>query len=264
MKRISLIAILLVAVGIIAVQARTLIEPSKKSQTKSFSITNFDELKVSCMYAVEYEQTSGNVWSVEITAPENIMPYVKVKRNGDCLILALEKGLSTRGGYDLKARIKAPYLKEIDLSGASSFKADRINLAGRVFELESSGASGVDIKSVTAAKAEIDISGASTAKFGTVTAQQVEVDGSGASTVKMTGIKSSSLEAEASGATTMELGGKTDYVELEASGASNIKARSLVASQGKLEASGASGINSKVSNVLYQRASGASSIKNEK
>lgn len=264
MKKFSIIALLIAVTGLIAVQARTLIEPSKKTETKTFNITNFDELKVVSVYAVQYEQTAANNWSVEITAPQNIMPYVKVRKSGDCLVLGLEKGLSTRGDYDIKVKIKAPGLKEIDMSGASSFKADRINLAGRSFEIEASGASGIDIKSIVATKVEIDINGASTTKIGAVSAQQLEAEASGASTVKVSGIKASSVEGKASGASTVELAGKTDYATLKASGASNVKAASMSAAQGTLEASGASGVNARVANVLSQRASGASSIKNEK
>lgn len=264
MKKISLIALLLVVVGIIAVQARTLVEPSKKTTSKSFNISNFDELKVAGVYDVEYEQTSGNTWSVEVSAPENIMPYVNVKRSGDCLVLSFEKGLSTRGNYDLKAKIKAPVLKEINLSSASSFKAAKINLPGRKLELDATGASDYEIKSVVASEVEIDLSGASTLKCASVIAQSIEIDASGASDVDLRNIKANDVEVDASGASDVDLAGKAEEVEIDASGASTVKAASLQAVSGKLVASGASDIKSNVANILLQRATGASSIKNKK
>lgn len=264
MKRLSIIALLLAVVGIVSVQARTLIEPSKKTITKVFNLSNFDELKVSGIYAVEYEQTSDNTWSVEIIGPENIMPYVKVSKSRDCLSLSLEKELSTRGNYTLKAKIKAPALNEINLSGASSFKSDKINLAGRKFEIDAAGASGVNIKSIVATEVELDVNGASSATIGSVTAQEIEADASGASTLKLNGIKVSDLDAKATGASTVELNGKAGYAQLKASGASDIKAKSLSAVQGRVEASGSSGVDANISNILSQRASGASSIKNGK
>lgn len=264
MKKIALLTMLIVVCGIVAVASRTLIEPSKKSVTKSFNITNFNEIKVTGVYEVEYEQTSGNIWSVEVTAPDNIMPFVKVSRSRDCLVLSLEKGFSTRGSYSLKAKVKAPAVEEIDLAGASSLKAGKINLAGRVFEIDAKGASKFDIKSVVATKLEADMSGASNLKIGNVVADAVEIDAEGASDVNVAGITAANVEVDASGASDVSLGGKAEYVEIEASGASTVIAKSLKAVSGKLEASGASDIKCNVANVLQQRASGASSIKNEK
>lgn len=264
MKKIAIFTALLVVIGIVAVQARTLIEPSKKIETRSFNISNFDELKVVTVYDVEYEQTTGNTWSVEVSAPDNIMPYVRVSRKGDCLVLSLEKGLSTRGSYCLKAKIKAPVLSEIDLSGASSFKANKINLAGRELELDATGASKFDIKSVVASKVEIDFTGASSFKAGAVTAGELEIDSTGASDINISNITAANVEVDATGASNIDLSGKAEYVEIKATGASNIKAKSLKAISGKLQASGASVVSSHVANTLYMRATGASSIKNEK
>lgn len=264
MKKISILALLLVVVGIVAVRANTLIEPSKKNATQIFNLSNFDELKASGIYAVEYEQTSSNTWGVEITAPENIISYIKVSKSRDCLVLSLNKGLSIKGDCKIKAKIKAPALKEIDMSGVTSFKADKINLAGRKFEADMSGASSLDIKSITAAKVELELSGASKTKFGNVSAQKIETEVSGAAHAKMSNVKSSEVEVEASGASNVELSGKADYVDFDASGASKINAKALSADQGKIEASGTSHLVAKIANVLSQRASGVSSIKNEK
>lgn len=264
MKKISLLALLVLVCGIVAVSARTLIEPSKKSVSKSFNISNFDELKVAGVYEVEYEQTASNAWSVEVTAPENIMPYVKVRRSGDCLVLSLDKGLSTRDSYKLKAKVKAPVLEEIDLSGAASFKAGKINLAGRKFEIDASGASKYDIKSVVASEVEIDFTGASNLKIGTVIAEDIEIKSSGASDIDLPGISAQKVEVKASGASDIDLGGKAEYLAINASGATTVVAKSLKAVSGKLDASGASDISANVANPLLQRASGASSIKNKK
>lgn len=262
MKKIFALSLLALVVGLVTFAAP--VAPSKKSLTKSFNITNFDELKVSCIYDVEYEQTSSNTWSVEITAPENIFPYLEVKRSGHCLVLSVSKKLSTQGDYKLKAKVKAPVLNEVTLSGASSFKAGKINLAGNKMEIEASGASKYDIKSVVASKLEVDMSGASSANIGSVAVQTVDLEASGASEVTLRNVTADKIEVEANGASTATLAGKTDNVEVQASGSSVVKCGSLKSRIGKLSASGASEISSSVSNVLLQRSSGASTIKNKK
>lgn len=262
MKKIFTLSLLALVVGLVALAAP--IMPSKKTVTKSFAITNFDELRVTCVYDVEYEQTSTNTWSVEITAPDNIFPYLEVKRSGHTLVLAVSKKLSTQGNYKLKAKIKAPMLKEVNLSGSSSFKAGKINLAGTKLELEASGASQYDIKSVIASKLDVDMSGSSMANIGSVAVQAVDVELSGASDAKLANITADNVEVEASGASSADVSGKTDSVEVGASGSSVVKASSLKSRIGKLSASGASDISANVANVLLQRSSGASTIKNKK
>ena len=265
MKKLSLITLLIaLVVGIVAVEARTLIQPSKKIVTKSYKVSNFDELKVRSVYDVEYEQTSGNTWSVEITAPDNIMPYVEVRRSGSCLILALKKDLSTRGDYKLKAKIKAPALVDIELSGASSFKTGKINLAGRELEIDATGASEFDFKAIVASKFDVDLSGASTLKVGSVSATDINVDAAGASNVDMRGVSTSDTSLQASGASDIDIAGKTESLIVKASGASKVQTDALRTASGKLEARGASDIKAAVANVLYQRASGASTITNKK
>ncbi|MDD6889276.1 MAG: DUF2807 domain-containing protein [Bacteroidales bacterium] len=265
MKKLALITLLIAMVaGIMAVEARTLIQPSKKNVTKTYKVSNFNELKVVSVYDVEYEQSTTNTWSLEITAPDNILPYVEVRRSGSSLILALKKDLSTRGDYKLKAKIKAPALEDVTLGGASSFKAGKINLAGREFEVGATGASEIDIKTIVASKIDVDLTGASKLKVGSVSANEIEADVTGASEIDMRGVSAGNVGLKASGASDIDLAGKAETLSIKASGASKVKTDGLRASSGRLEASGASDIKASVSNVLYQRASGASTIINKK
>lgn len=245
-KNYSLITfLLLTVVGAVAVQAcssATFIEPSNKMQSQSYNYANFDEIKVSSTFEVQYQQSADNSWSVEISAPDNIMPYVVVKQHEDGISLSLKDGISARKNYNLKAKIVAPSLEEIDLSGAASFVADNVNNAGRGIELNGSGASSFLIK--------------------TIVASEVEVDLSGASKLQVSNIDTRELDIDASGASDATIAGKAQKVEFQASGASSINAKSLKAQVGELKASGASDINSSVANVLQQSSSGGSTIKN--
>lgn len=263
-KKISILGVTALLLGIFAVTAATPVTPSKSKKTQQYAVANFDKVKVSRMINVEYEQTNNNNWSVEVTAPENILPYVKVYRKGTSLMMTVDNGLSTTNGFDIKAKVKSPVIKEVDLNGASSFKAGKVNLAGQELELESSGASVIEIKDVIAGSLEIDVKGASSLNIGSTQSAKIEIDASGASVVGLKGVKSSNVEVEASGASSIELSGKTEYAEYEVSGASVLSAGSLSVNNGKIKATGASSAKVNISNVLMQHSSGASSIKNEK
>lgn len=242
-KNFSLIAFLLLAVvGAVATQAcsSSLIEPSKKMQTKSYNYTGFDEIKASSAFEIQYQQSTDNTWHVEVTAPDNIMPYVVVKQHEDGISLSLKDGISSRKGYNLKAIIVAPSLEEINLSGASAFVTDKINSAE--LDIDLSGASSIDINTASIAEFDLELSGASQAKIAN--------------------LKSTKAEIEATGASTVILAGTVHEVEMKASGASEIDAKALKADTGTLQASGASDINANIANVTHQNSSGASTIKN--
>lgn len=263
-KKISLLSIVAMIAGVFAVIASTPVTPSKNKKTQSYALSNFNEIKAERMINIEYEQTDNNTWSVELTAPENIMPYIRVFRKGGCLVLTVDNGLSSTRDVEIKAKVKAPYVKEVKLSGASSFKSGKINLAGQQLELDGGGASVFEIKGIVASSLEIDINGATTVNVGNTQSDMIEVEASGASVVGLKNIKARNIEVEGSGASCIELSGKTDYAEYKVTGASELTAGSLSVSNGKVKATGASNAKVRINNILMQQSSGASTIKNEK
>lgn len=250
--------LLLVAVGVVAIQARASVDPSNKIETKSFNFTNFDEIRVSGSFDVEYLQSPGNTWAIEVTAPDNIIPYVVVKRHEEGISLSL-KGVSTDKDFTLRAKITAPSLEEISLSGASSFSANEINVRG--LDLEASGASSFNFKKIVSSDLEINLSGASVANIKGVDTGEFDLNLSGASTADII-IKAGEADVEISGASLANLSGSVGNVELEASGASTINAKSFKANSGSLQASGASKIDASIANLIHQRATGGSTINN--
>ena len=250
--------LLLVAVGVVAIQARASVDPSNKIETKSFNFSNFDEIRVTDSFDVEYVQSTGNTWSVEVTAPDNIIPYVVVKRHEEGISLSL-KGVSTDKDFTLKAKIVAPALEEINISGASSFSANEINVHS--LDLEASGASYFNIKKIASSDLEIKLTGASATNIEGVDTGEFDLDLSGASKADIK-IKTGEADVELSGASVATLSGNVGNVEMEASGASTINAKSFNANNGSLQASGASKIDANVANLRHQRATGGSTINN--
>lgn len=250
--------LLLVAVGVVAIQARASVDPSNKIETKSFNFSNFNEVSVSANFDVEYVQSSGNTWCVEVTAPDNIIPYVVVKRHEEGISLSL-KGVSTDKDFTLKAKIVAPALEEIKLSGASTFSANEINVHS--LDLDALGASSFKIQKIASSDLEVKLSGASVANINGVDTGEFDLDLSGASIADIK-VKTGEADVELSGASVVTLSGNVGYVEMEASGASTINAKSFKANSGSLQATGASKIDASIANLTQQRATGGSTINN--
>lgn len=242
MKKIvfAVLAVALVGTGFY-ISARGIV-PSKKITTIEKTLSSFDEVKVSSAISATYVQTSGNNYKVTVSAPENVIDRVGVVQDKNEIKIGMAQKTSFDGTPNIKVIIYSPVLSDVEVSGASLFRASAISLPGRKIEIEASGASSVNIDRITGTKIDVEASGASKIRLGNVASQ--------------------SLDVELTGASTVVLEGKSEKVDFEASGASSIKASSLVASIGELSCRGASVINSNVTNVTSRKISGASSIKN--
>ena len=172
--------------------------------TQKFNIDGtYTELVVGDAFDVIFSDTAT---SITVTAGENVMPKVKVNRNGNKLNVFL-KGWATNRGKEMTVIL--PYnsdLCSVDLAGASSFHTD--------FPLK-------------AKTIEIDLSGASDF-YGDIEAEQIEMDLSGSSDINGN-IVADELELDMSGASDATLVGQVSTLKLGLSGSSSLK-RSIVGS----------------------------------
>lgn len=242
MKKIvfAVFALALVGVGFY-ISARGIV-PSKKIITIEKTFSSFDEVSISSAISATYVQTSGSNYKVTVSAPENVIDCVGVVQDKNEIKIGMMRKSSFDGNPNVKVIIYSPALSEVEVCGASSFRASSMSLPGRKIDIEVSGASSVNVDRITGTKIDVEASGASKVRLGNVASQ--------------------SLDVEVLGASTAVLEGKSEKVDFEASGASSIKALSLVASIGELDCCGASAITSNITNVTSRKISGASSIKN--
>lgn len=239
------------------------ITPSKKIVTKSLTVNSFDELKISNTVDVKFIQTSGKP-SVTVQAPDNLMDRVIVKTEGNKLIVRLQKNTSISGwkskGNLIVVTISAPAPSEIDMSGATSFTADALNVKN--FELDLSGASSVKIGNLTATKCEFDVSGASSVKLNAANVSDSDFDISGASSVSVMNYKGNSTSVDISGASNVSITGTTSILDLEVSGTSKASLANLTATKGKVEVSGMSNARTHIKSMTSQSVTGMSSLDN--
>ena len=157
------------------------------------TVGNYTALDISNAFDVYVDK---NATAVTVTAGENVMPFVIVEEVDGTLKIYIKRFTTIRSG-SLKAIV--PYstaLKDVILSGASSFHSD-YPLVDEKVSVSASGASSF-MASVEALFAEIDCSGASSFK-GNVMTSQLDLNLSGASSADIVGV-TEILRLELSGA----------------------------------------------------------------
>lgn len=258
---ITMLAILFatVPVSCIAGRSNNSVKPASKIAKQTVTGGAFDELEVSSSIDVNY--IVSNEYSVEISAPENLIEYVNVSQSNNELSLSM-KSVSVNGDPNINVTVKCPSLKAVSLHGASTFQATGIKCQDGDFELELDGAAKAGISKIIASSVEMDLCGASETTVSVIEASSIELDMSGASKLTASGIDASRIEADASGASKVKLSGKAVNVEYDASGASSFDAASLRATNGSVEASGASSVKVNIKNVYELETSGSAVISN--
>lgn len=239
------------------------IVPSKNIVTKSLTVNSFDELKVSNAIDVKFVPATGTP-KVTVKAPDNLIDRVIVKTEGSKLVVRLKKNITITNKWGnsrgIQVTIIAPAPSEIDMSGATSFSADALNVKN--LEVDLSGASTFSVGTITASKCEFDVSGASTVKVTNATVPQSDFDISGASNVKVQNLKGTSTSVDISGASNITLTGTTSMLDVEVSGASKASLANLVALKGKVEVSGTSSAKTHIKKVVSRSVTGMSTFDN--
>ena len=239
MKKAIIIAAVVVAVSVICTLLVLRGCPggligSGNLETEVYAFTDFTEVEVSSAFEFEIEQSSS--YSINVTADDNIMEYVRVSQDGQTLKIGL-RTVMWLGPVTLKVSVTMPELSGLDVSGASrgtvsDFSsnedlditvsgASRVTgdlVAGNV-DFDISGASTIELEG-SASDMVADVSGASSFKLDDFTVNNANVDFSGASsgTINLNG----RLDADLSGASRLWYIGEPTMGDIDTSGVSTL------------------------------------------
>ncbi len=204
---------------------------SKAQETKSFNTSLFNRIKASGASDVKF--TTADSFQVFVKTTAKQFDNVDVSSDGDLLII------KTKGSYRDKIEffVKAPNLKTLEISGASSFKTlnnlktdsiecitsgasnVRLDLENKYISTSCSGAS--DIKLIgTTNYLSANVSGASSLKSYSLAAKEGNVIASGASSAKI--FITDKLMANATGASSIRVKGNPSDIKANASGSSSV------------------------------------------
>jgi hypothetical protein len=183
--------------------------------TESRPVQGFTGVVVSGAGRVIIEQTG--VESLQVTAEDNILPFVVTEVQGDWLLLGFQAGVSVNTNRGVEYRVTVAELSEIEASGASRVEVLHVDTGELTASL--SGASSYSAVGV-ADDHRIDLVGASRCEAGDLVSREVTANLSGASygLVRV----QDRLEASASGASILEYIGHPT-VEASVSGGSVVR-----------------------------------------
>lgn len=260
-----------------------MIEPSAATQRITRTYSRINAIDASSVFKITYIQDNSKNYT-EIDCPENLVEYLDIRMDNGKLKLNLENvNLKNNRDAGINVKVYSGFLEEVELSGASSFTSQKMNLQGRDLEFDLAGASRVDVSAISCEKIELDLSGASrinisdisceeidfdlsgasSADINTLKTVNVEIDNSGASDLNIDSLTADNVSVDVSGASKACLFGNARRVSYEASGSSTINASKLSASVGNIEASGASSIRCSVKSINSYEKSGCAKIKNK-
>ena len=234
-----------------------------KTQTQTYSVSDFDGLDVSWIYRVEL--TKASECKVEVEAPDFVIPYLTVKVRGTNLILGVSgmpgdvRRKMEHGSYEVHAKVSMPELTRVEMSGASRMLVMGAFQTG-TFSLELSGAASLKGLEMTANMADLECSGASKFQLeGHL--KQVKLDLSGASKATMES-DGQDLDVDLSGSAKLDLTGVYDKADMELSAASNVHIKGALEDL-RLSGSGAAKVDLMECPVKYVslQLSGASSAR---
>ena len=208
---------------------------SQEMATWEYDLADFTNVSVSSAFTVDI--TRSDSYRVSITANENLLDYLDVRKVGKTLYIGLKRAVYTNTRQE--ATVTLPELLKLGLSSASRGSISGFNSSGPL-ELTVSGASSLTIAAVTVGDTEFDISGAS------------RVDGA---------LEAGDCELGLSGASTIDLEGSGVDADIDASGASSISLENFPVNNARIDLSGASQATLNLSGKLDANLSGASHLK---
>lgn len=219
------------------------IVPSKNYITQKVTIDNFDG--ISTATAIDVVYTQSNHTDIEISAPDNLMAYVKVENDGGMLKIYFEseeqgKGINIRGKHETKVRISAPAVHTLHTSSSGDILlVNGLNTDGLV-RVESSSAG------------EIEGSG--------ISCEELVIEASSAGDIELKNVACNNLQVEASSAGDVSLSGTCRMAKLEASSAGEIDADDLKADAVIAEASSSGDVSCYAVESLEASASSAGKV----
>lgn len=190
---ISLLLVVLLTTGLLAGCGGVTVIGSGNLKTETFDFRDFTTVEAESGFQVEL--TKSRTFSVEITADDNILEYIRVDKSGDTLRIRPEWNRRYHS-VTFKAKITMPNLYGINLSGGSQANIKGFS-SSHDFSIGLSGGSKV-AGEITAANADFDLSGGSQVVLSGA-ADDLDVNGSGGSQLDLEAFSVRSADVNLSG-----------------------------------------------------------------
>jgi hypothetical protein len=172
----------------------TTVRGTGNTVTESRRVSGFDEVELSGIGTLIIEQ--GNSESLEITAEENLMPYLKSRISGGKLSLGVEDFVNVQPTKEIVYRLKVIDLASIETSGLGDVES--ASLSTNSLRIQISGSGKITIVNLQSDEVNVEVSGLGDILLaGKVDKQRVEISGSG--TYSAGDLESNSADVSISG-----------------------------------------------------------------
>lgn len=222
MKRVaaSVAAVIsLLLFSLVGVNCKVAIIGSGVLVTEQKDFTGFSKVDVGSAFDVNIVKNAE--FSITITADDNVMEHVRVRKDGSALII--DTDLWSINRVTLRVAITMPDIDELNLSGATWGTIIGFNTS-ETFICEISGASRITYSNITFGDVTAHASGASTID-GSLVCGDIDIGLSGASSADLEG-EAADVTLDASQASGADLGGFTVVnADVALSGASDATIR---------------------------------------
>ncbi|PKL82952.1 MAG: hypothetical protein CVV24_07425 [Ignavibacteriae bacterium HGW-Ignavibacteriae-3] len=160
----------------------------------------------------------GNNTSLNVSAEENLLGFIRTRVSGNTLEIDTRKNISPR--KEVIIEITTPVLDRIEVSGANNVNVD--NISTDEFHVELSGAGNIDM-SGEVEKLKAELSGAGNINAKNLKAKDVRISVSGAASANV--FASRSLDASVSGVGSIDYYGNPQKTKTDVSGVGSISRR---------------------------------------
>ena len=196
------------------------IVPSENYITQKVKVEAFDGISTSTAIDVIYTQADQT--DIEIYAPDNLMPFVKLVNDGGMLKVFFESdepgnGINIRGKHHTKVNISAPAVHALHTSSSGDIVLVNGLKTNGLVTVESSSAGEIEGSDISC--------------------DELVIEASSAGDIELKNVACNTLQVEASSAGDVSLSGTCRMAKLEASSAGEIDADDLKADTVKAEAS---------------------------
>jgi hypothetical protein len=212
------------------------INGSGENASWEMDYTDFARLEINSGFDTEISRADS--YAVTITIDKALYEYLRINQRGNTLHIGLKSGY-TYANAVRKAIVTLPDLSKLELSGGSRANVRDFDVK-HALDFKLSGASRMELESISTGDAGFDLSGSSRAE-GTIIINKGNF--------------------KLSGVSTLELEGAGNEIKIDASGGSNVKLADFYVLDASVKLSGASDAVIKVGDHLDVNLSGASDLK---
>lgn len=186
--------IIILFIAAVALVSCERIRPSGNIISMERSVEGFSRIAVS--HGMNTTVTMGTEESLEVTADDNLLPYIETYVSGGTLYIQIQNHVSFRGSPHIRIAVGAVELTALSGSGGAYLELTPV-VETADFDLELSGGSRFEGNITASDDVDVNISGGGNAS-GEISAARMDIDLSGGSRADLSGF-ASSMKLDCSG-----------------------------------------------------------------